>query len=165
MARADISIYSTGGLSDVPSEEWQTEAAAGDILAGEPVKLKSAGSPYVIRLVDADLTPGTDTLFIGIAANDATHTAAADGKVKVYMWNPTITYEAKAKTAASVDTQSEIDALCGDRKIFDLTGTTFTVDDGAADSANNCLLIVGGDPNKKTLRFRIRPWANVVDGA
>lgn len=165
MAKGDIQIVDTGGLNCVPTVKWQTEAGATDIKAGEFVKLKSAGSPYVIPWADADITPGTDTIFVGLAASDSTHTASADGSINVYIPYPWLTYEAKAKTAASVDTQSEIDALCGDRKIIDLTSSTYTVDEAAADSANNALLIVGGDPLRRTLRFMVRPWANVVDGA
>lgn len=165
MAKNDIRIRNTGGLADVPTETWQTEANATAILAGEPVKLKAAGSPYVIPLADADMTAGTDTLFIGIAASDSTQTASADGKVQVYVYSPTVTYEIKAKSAAAADTQSEIDALCGDRKNIDLTSSSYTIDTTDADSANNCMVIVGGDPSRSVLYFRIRPWVNVVDGA
>jgi hypothetical protein len=165
MAKNDIKIYDTGGLNSVPVYKFQTEAAATAIYAGEPVKLKAAGSPYVIPWSDGDITPGTDTNFIGLAASDSTQTASADGYVMVYPMLPNMVFEAKAKTAANVDTQSEIDALCGDRKIIDLTSSTYTVDDGAADAAANALFIVGGDPVKKTLRFMVRPYVNVVDNA
>lgn len=165
MAKNDIRIYSTGGLPAVPTVRWQTEAAATAILAGEPVKLKAAGSPYVIPLADADLTLGTDVQFIGIAKSDSTQTAGADGFVDVYYPMPGIVYEAKAKTAASVNTQSEIDALCGDRKIFDLTSSTYTVDEAAADNVANAVLIVGGNPDQQTLRFMIERGTNAVAGA
>lgn len=165
MAKNDVRIRDTGGLNVVPTETWQTEAATTAILTGEPVKLKSAGSPYVIPLADADVTPGTDTLFIGIAASDSTQTSTADGVVQVYMWSPTVTYEAKAKSAAAADTQTEINALCGDRKNFDLTSSSYTIDSADADAVGNALLIVGGDPARSVLYFRIRPWVNTVDGA
>lgn len=165
MAKGDIKIVDQGGLNTVPTVRWQTEAAATAIYAGEPTKLKAAGSPYVIPWADADITPGTDTIFTGIAASDSTQTASADGYIDVYMPIPFLVYEAKAKTAASVDTQSEINALCGDRKIIDLTSTVYTVDEAAADAAGNAMLIVGGDPVRKTLKFMIRPYANVVDAA
>ena len=164
MAKGNISIVGTGAGA-VPTYKWQTEAAATAILAGEPVKLKAAGSPYVIPCADADLTLGTDVEFIGIAASDSTHTASADGSVLVYMPLPGVVYEAKAKTAASVDTQSEINALCGDRKIFDLTAGVYTVDEAAADNVANALLIIGGDPTKKTLKFIIDRGTNAVAGA
>src|SRR5688572_2843454 len=103
MAKNDIKVVSTG----VPTYTWQTEAAATAIYAGEPVKIKAAGSPYAIPLADADLTLGTDVEFLGIAKTDGTHTASADGTVEVYMPNPGVLYEAKAKTASTVDTQAE----------------------------------------------------------
>jgi hypothetical protein len=165
MAKGNVWIRSTGGLNAVPVMKYQTEANAAAINAGELCKIKTAGSPYVIALVDGDLTVGTDSQFVGLAASDATHTASADGSVLVYMASPSIVYEAKAKTAASVDTQTEIDALVGDRKIIDVTSTVHTVDEAAADSVANALTIVGGNPVTKTLYFTVKPFANAVDGA
>lgn len=164
MARGNISVVSSGAGA-APTYKWQTEAAATAIYAGEPVKLKAAGSPYVIPCADADLTLGTDVEFIGIAASDSTQTSALDGSINVYIPLPGMIYEAKAKTAASVDTQAEIDALCGDRKIFDLTTGVYTVDEAAADAVGNALLIIGGDPSKKTLKFIIDRGTNAVAGA
>lgn len=161
MATGDIKILRTAG-GNVPTYRWQTEAAATDIKAGEPVKLKAAGSPYVIPLADADLTIGTDTAMVGIAASDSTHTASADGHIDVYIPLPGIVYEVKAKTSTSADTQAEIDALVGDRKVIDLTGTTYTMDEAAADGAANAFYIVGGDPDRATLEFIIRTDATVL---
>lgn len=157
----DITIARTAG-GNVPTYRWQTEAAATDITAGQPVKLKAAGSPYVIPLADADLTIGTDTAMVGIAAGDSTHTATADGYIDVYVPLPGVVYEVKAKTATSVDTQAEIDALVGDRKVIDLTSGTYTMDEAAADGANNAFYIVGGDPDRQTLEFIIRADATVL---
>lgn len=161
MAQNDITIVRTAG-GNVPTYRWQTDAGDTAIKAGEPVKLKAAGSPYVIPLADADSTIGTDTSMVGIAASDSTHTASADGFVDVYVPLPGLVYEAKAKTAASVDTEAEILALCGDRKIFDLTGTTYTVDEAAADAAANSIVIVGGNAEKRTLHFIIRANATIL---
>lgn len=165
MSKGDISIVDRGGLNTVPTYRWQTEAASTAINAGEPCKIKSAGSPYAILCVDADITLGTDTQFLGIAASTSTHTASADGVVDLYIPYPWLVYEAKAKTAASVDTQAEIDALCGDRKIFDVTSSVWTVDEAAADAVGNMLLVIGGDPVKKTLRFMLQVTQNAVNGA
>lgn len=165
MARHDVKIREAGGLNSVTTVRYQTEAASTAIYAGEPVKLKAAGSPYMTVMVDADFTLGTDIGPIGIAASDGTHTASADGYVDVYVLHSGIVYEAKAKTAANVATTALINAMCGDRKIFDLTSGSFTVDDGAADAVGNPLLIVGGDPTRRVLYFQIRPFVNAVDGA
>ncbi len=152
MARGDISIIKGAG----PAVEFQTEAASTAFFAGEPVKLKAAGSPYAIVCVDGDLTIGTDTVFLGIAASDSTHTASADGVVRVYMVTPTTILRAKAKTYSTVDTQSEINALCGDRVVLDLTSSTWTIDAGAGDGANNAFYILGGDPIRGTIDFNCR---------
>src|SRR6056297_2748248 len=110
----DIKIVRTAG-GNVPTYRWQTDAGDSDIKAGDPVKLKSAGSPYVIGLATGDLTIGTDTAMVGVAASDSTHTASADGVIDVYVPLPGLVYEAKATTGTNVDTQAEINALCGDR--------------------------------------------------
>ena len=157
----DIKILRTAG-GDVPTYRWQTDAGDSAIEAGDPVKLKAAGSPYVIGLADGDTTIGTDTSIVGVAASDSTHTASADGYVDVYMPLPGVVYEAKAKAAAGVDTQAEIDALCGDRKVIDLTDGVYTVDGAAADAAANGIVIVGGDPEKKTLHFLIRANGTIL---
>lgn len=152
MARGDISVIKDCG----PAVEWQTEAASTAILAGEPVKLKSAGSPYGILCADADLTIGTDTVFLGIAASDSTHTASADGIVRVYMIKPSSILRAKAKTYSTVDTQAEINALCGDRVVLDYTSSTWTLDAASGDNSANAFYILGGDPVRGTIDFSCR---------
>lgn len=161
MSRSDIKIVRTAG-GNVPTYKWQTEAGATDILAGEPVKLKAAGSPYVIPLADGDNTIGTDTSIVGIAASDSDHTASADGSIMVYVPLPGVVYEAKAKTSTTADTQAEIDAMVGDRKVFDLTSGVYTVDAAAADAAANGIIIVGGDPERATLEFIIRANGTIL---
>lgn len=161
MATNDITIARTAG-GNVPTYRWQTEAGATDINAGEPVKLKAAGSPYVIPLADGDLTIGTDTAMVGVAASDSTHTASADGYIDVYVPLPGVVYACAATTAANVDTQSEIDALVGDRVTLDLNSSTYTVDEDATDDANNAFYIVGGDPDTQVLEFIIRADATVL---
>lgn len=157
----DIKIVRTAG-GNVPTYRWQTDAGDTAIEAGDPVKLKAAGSPYVIGLADGDNTIGTDTSIVGIAASDSTHTASADGVVDVYIPLPGIVYEAKAKTSTTADTQAEIDALCGDRKVLDLTDGTYTVDAAAADAAANGIIVVGGDPERATLEFIIRANGTIL---
>lgn len=159
MAKGNIRIADAGGHCNNPTWEWQTEAGATAIYVGEPVKLKAAGSPYVIPLADAEPVIGTTTQVIGIAASDSTHTASADGKIKVYIPLPGMVYAAKAKTAASFDTQSEINALVGDRVLVDLTSSTYTIDQSAGDSATSGIQIIGGLVDTKEVLFTIRPAA------
>jgi len=158
---ADVKIVRTAG-GNVPTYRWQTDAGDTAIEAGDPVKLKAAGSPYVIGLATGDHTIGTDTSIIGIAASDSTHTASADGVVDVYVPLPGIVYEMKAHTAANVDTEAEILALVGDRKVMDLTDGTYTMDENAADAAASAFIIVGGDAERQTLEFIIRANATIL---
>lgn len=162
MAVNDVRIHDTAGHDVVPTWNWQTEAAATAILAGEPVKLKSAGSPYVIPLADAEPVIGTTTAVIGIAKSTGTHTASADGSVDVYMPLAGVIYKAKAKTAASFDTQSEINALCGDNVLFDLTSSSYTIDQSAGNGATSGVMIIGGNPTTKEVYFVIR--AGAIEG-
>lgn len=159
MATGDVRIYDTGGHSNVPTWRWQTEAASDAIYAGDPVKLKAAGSPYVIPLATGEPVIGTTTQVIGIAAMAGTHTSAADGYVDVYRCMPGVVYACKATTSTNFDTQSEINALCGDRVAFDLTSTTFTVDENEGDDGTLGLQIIGGDPDTATVYFTLRPAA------
>lgn len=156
MAKGDIRIHRGSPAVRV----WQTEANATDILAGEPVKLKSAGSPYVIPLADNEPVIGTTTQMIGIAQSNSTHTAAADGEISVYMLDEgDIELAAKATTAANFDTQSEIDALVGDRVVFDLISSVYTVDENATDGATKGVQIIGGNPDTAEVYFKVRPAA------
>jgi len=162
MAKGDIKIVDAGGHNVVPTWNWQTEAAATAIKAGEPVKLKAAGSPYVIPLADDDLTIGTDTAMVGVAASDGTHTASADGSIEVYLPLAGVVYEMKATTAANVDTEAEINALRGDRVTMDLIAGVYTLDENVGDGVNNAFYIVGGDASNRTLRFSIRVDATAL---
>jgi len=156
MAKGDVKIKDPMGRP-LPVWTWQTEAAATDILAGEPVKLKAAGSPYVIPLATGEPVIGTTTQMIGIAASDSTHTASADGNVEVYVPLSGVVYSAKATTPANIDTQAELNALVGDRVTFDLTSSVYTVDEDEGDDAPHGLQIVGGSAATLDLYFAIRP--------
>jgi len=162
MAKADIEIVDGGGHHVVPTESWQTEAGATDILVGEPVKLKAAGSPYVIPLADADLTIGTDTAMIGIAQSASTHTAAADGSISIFIPLPGVKYRMKATTAANVDTETKVKALEGDRVVMNLTTGTYTLDENAGDAATSAFYICGGNYEHGTLDFTIRADATYL---
>lgn len=157
MARNDV--WSKDSNLDLSTYTYQTEAAATDILSGEPVKLKSDGSPYVIPLADNEPVIGTTTQVIGIAASDSTHTASADGTISVYIPQPGQVWACAATTFANVDTQAEIDALVNDRVLFDFGSSTYTLDENAGDTATSGLQIVGGDPLNGVIYFRIRPAA------
>mgnify|MGYP007077389874 CR=1 FL=1 len=140
-----------------------TEAAATDILAGEPVKMKADGSPYAIPLATGDPEIGTDQM-LGIAITASDHTATADGEVSVFVPGPNSVLECKATTVANVDTQAEIDALVNDCVTMDLTGSVYTIDEDEGNDDNvHGLRIVGGDPNRQVLYFVVKPKAMSID--
>jgi len=157
MAANDVRIKDS--YVPVPTREFQVAASATLIYPGEPVKLSAAGAVDVIKLADNEPVIGTTTQVIGIAATTSTNTAAAAGKVKVYIPIPGVIYECAATTKANIDTQAELDALANDCVLFDLTSTTFTVDENAGHASTSGIQIVGGDPAKGVIYFTIRPAA------
>ena len=159
MSRADIGIKESGGRNSVPTDRWVV--ASGQTLlikAGEPAKQNVKSDEKVILLEDADLTIATDQPMTGVAAADSTETASASGYSDQYVPLPDVKWEIKAKTAATADTQSEIDALLGELTLIDLTTLVFTID-VTGTAATAAFLIVGGDANRSTVHFRIRPDA------
>lgn len=162
MATASITIKDRGGHNVVPTWTFQTEAAATAIAAGEFVKWKSNGSPYVIPLADADGVIGTMVGIVGLAASAGTHTASADGKIDVYLPLPGVIYEIKAKTSTLADTQAEIDALVGDRVIIDVTGSVWTLDSAAGEAQASPFVIVGGDPERASFYVALRSGATFL---
>ena len=163
MAFNDVKVVTPAGISALPTVRWQTEAAATAILAGEPVKLKVAGSPYVIPLADAEPVVGTTTAVVGVTQCASTQTSALDGYVDVYVPLPGVQYAARAKTTSTFDTLAEINALRGDRVVFDLTSGVFTVDVAAGDGSNNGLMIINGVASSATCYFTIRDSATYLN--
>lgn len=163
MSLNDIRLQDTGGLSVVPSREYQVAASATTIKAGEPVSLETAdGTATVIALADGGPTVSSAVTsglkIIGIAATTSTNTASAAGKVQVSLAMPGIVvWKAKAKTASTADTQSEIDAKANDCIVLDATAGVYTVDFAAAHAATNGIEVVGGDPATTEIYFTFRP--------
>lgn len=145
----------------VGSRQYQVASgAATSIKAGEPV-VRTLGSQYVVLAADGIPVVGTDYM-VGIAASDSTDTVAAAGTVQVTPLVPGQVYLCAPKTAASWDTQSEYNALVGDRVVFDLTSSVFTVD--ATDNANNGLVVEDLDISKTPgkVAFSIRAGASYL---
>lgn len=129
---------------------------AGSINNGEPTKsVDAAGAnPYlgtVAIMVDGD--GSTSQRFTGIAKSVSTDTVAAAGNVYTFLPLPAIVYSAKAKTASLANTQALVDALKGKRVVFDLTGTSWTVDTAATDAVANCVVIIDGDYQTQEIYF------------
>ena len=162
MSRNDITIKESGGRNFVPIDRWVTASGQVALIdAGEPAKTNDDEGEAIL-LEDADLTLGTDKLMTGIGANDSTDTVAASGYSDQYVPLPDIKCEIKAMTSTTADLQSEIDALLGHMVVIDFTTPVFTMDAGASTSASNAFVIVGGDPNRATIHFRIRGDASLL---
>lgn len=132
---------------------WQSvrtvaSGAAATVARGTPTK---ESSHAVAIMADGEGT--TSERFSGIAKSTSTDTAAAAGTVQVWFPFPGIIYSGKPKTAGLVNTQAKIDALMGDRVVFDLTSTDWTVDVAAGDAIGNAVVIVGGQPEEDAVYF------------
>ena len=159
MSASDITILSSNGVQNVPTSTRQTEGGATDINFGEPVKLKAAGSPFVIPLATTEPIVGTTTAVVGIASSDSSHTASADGTIDVFVPQPGIVYLCDATTPANIDTQAKYDDLVGDRVVFTLAVGVFTVDENAGDGVTKGLYIenlnINDHPGKVAFSLRI----------
>lgn len=141
MSAGNVTILVGANASTAPMVPYQTEAAATAILFGEPVKLKVAGSPYVIPLADAEPVVGTTTAVVGIAATNSTQTSTADGFVFVFEALPGAVWLCAAKLATAIDTQAEYNALVNNPVLFDLTSTVYTVDTAVTASTSGLVIV------------------------
>lgn len=149
------------------SKTWVVASGGvGTIAMGTPTQPidAAAASPYLgtaIPMVDGD--GNTTERFAGIAKSDSSDTASAAGSVEIWIPLPGLMYSGKAKTASTADTQAEVDALTGKRVVFDLTGTTWSVDAAAADAVANCVVIFGGDYRTQELNFYYSTKGTILD--
>ena len=154
MAKLDVTVvknpYNCQPTMTCKVDDY-TSASSTQILIGEPVKLNGEGANTVIKLATGDPEYGTDIVF-GIAASDDTATSAADGEVEVLLPLPGIIYRCKAHTPANLAEGVRYDCVT-----FDLTGTTYTVnEDEGTDEDVHGLRIVDFDATNGTVDFEIR---------
>ena len=154
MAKLDVKIVDAP-YNVVPTivckvDDYTTSSST-QILVGEPVKLSAAGGNVVVKLAAGEPKIGTDIVF-GIAASDDTATTTADGEVEVYAPLPGIIYRCKATTPTNL-----AEGIRYDTVTFDLTGTTYTVDeDEGTDEKVHGLRIVDFDATNGTVDFEIK---------
>jgi hypothetical protein len=158
MAKNDVKIVDTGGYSNVPTRTFlvddRTTSSDTQIFAGEPVKLSTN---FAAHLATGDPEIGTDVV-IGIAASDSTETSTADGTVEVYMPLPGVVYRCKAHTSTNLAVGIVLDTVT-----FDLTGTTYTVnEDEGTDENVHGLRILGYDATAGTVDFTINPRCTIL---
>lgn len=151
MAAHDLRVV---GSSKV--KRYKVAAAATAIKVGEPVLVYGAltsgasASNTAVVLTDGKPVIGTDT-FGGIAASAGTHTASVAGTVDVAVPIPFFTeIWGKAKTTANIDTAAELLGILGDAVLFDLTSSTYTIDETAAANTSG-LRVEDGDTSRGEL--------------
>lgn len=164
MALGDIKILNDGAFGTIGSTKHKVAAgAAASIKAGELV-LKSLGSAYVVAWdATASTKPVVATDYVaGLAMSTSTDTASADGYVEILPLVPGQIFLANPKVAATWDTQSEYDALVGDRVLLDTVSGTQTI--LASDSATSGLVIMPLDITKYPgkVAFAIRAGASYL---
>ena len=154
------------GLSQTWEATWVVASGAvATIGSGSPTKCTTADGSIVgaiVPMVDGDGSV-TAMRFTGIAKTISTDTAAAAGTVDTWYPVPGLIYRAGCKTSTTMNTQAKINALMGARVVFDLTGTTWTVDAAATDALVNCVCIVGGQPLTNECLFVYAPKGTICD--
>ena len=167
MAKNDVKIVDKGGYLNIPTRNFpvqdRTSSSETAFYAGDALKILDGQSGnYVGRLATGDPAIGTD-IVVGIAASNSTETSTADGTVNVYMPLPGVVYRCNAHTVGNIDTTAELLALNFDCVTFDLTSTTFTVneDEGSDENAHG-LRIVGGNITAGTIDFTINPRCTIL---
>lgn len=144
MAKNDVRIAYTP-YSSLPTYTFlvddRTTTSDTVIYPGDPVKIGAGeGGNYAGHLATGDPEYGTD-IVIGIAASESTETTTANGTVEVYLPLQGMIYKAKATTSANLAEGVILDCVT-----FDLTGTTYTVDeDEGSDENIHGLRIMGYD--------------------
>jgi len=154
-------------IDDAFSVTWIVDAGTtSQAKAGEPVKMDDAAGSATGEV--SILAPGEGTTaqrHAGICKNDSTETASAAGTVTTYLPLPGIIYSGKATTASNANTAALINAMIGKRVTFDLTSTTWSIDEDDTDAVANVVVILGGDPNTSTLFWSYRPSGTFLDFA
>lgn len=158
MARNDFRLV-TPIPADFTLPAVVSAGAASTIKGGEPTKQTTVGAVVIMATNNGT----TSEKFSGIAKDDSSDTAAADGSVILWLPLPGILYSGKATSAAAVDTQAEIDALMGKRVQFDLTSSSWTVRTSQANATTNGVVIWGGNVAARRVHFFVSPQCTILD--
>ena len=154
MASNDLKIVKHGG----DTVKFRTDAASTAILFGEPTMIGGGGDNYAIALTNGKPVIATDE-FLGIAQSVGTHTSTLDGTVliEVPQTNKSV-IRGKATDTTNINTDAKLLALLNDNVAFDLTGTTYTIDEDS-DGNTQGLRIRDGDIVKGTLDVVVKEHA------
>lgn len=163
MSKGDVYIVSgaVGTVLPFRVDDRTTSTQTETIKAGEPVQLDNEN--YVEIVADAGPVQTGANQLVGLAHNESSETASAEGTVDVEVVVPYVTIlRAKAHTAANIDTDAELKAILNDSVTFSNSSNVITVNEDEGDDPNvHGLLIIGGDIDKGTLDFVVKPLATV----
>lgn len=168
MAQGDITLSENRGTNGGRGSRLYSVAAGTPIYAGEPVQ-QLLGGNVVFPAITSTPVVGT-TYFVGIAQTNSTNTTSAAGTVDIIPVDANDTWLISPAVAATWDTQSEYDALVGDRVLLQnsvsvtATPTSGTYTILATDSANNGCVVQSLDvfKNPGKVAFAIRNGANYL---
>jgi hypothetical protein len=123
MALGDIVLHKEGAFGSIGSRKYVVASgAAATINAGELVLKALGGAAVTVWTASNNAKPVAGTDFIGgLSASTSTDTATANGTVELIPLVQGQVFLGNPNTAASWDTQSEYDALVGDRVLLDTT--------------------------------------------
>lgn len=160
MAKGDISI-TEGQMSSfttvAPVRNRTSSSASATIKAGEPVNVGIQLDNWAKILATGEPNATTTNRFLGIAEKESTETSTVDGYCNVTMVVPVITVlEAKATTVTNMDTSTEFYGIVWDAVAFDLTGSTFTIDENEGDDANDHGLLIIPIPEDELAKGRLQ---------
>lgn len=165
MAFNDVTIVKpAGGTYRVYDVYDRTNSGDTVIYPGDPVKVTDTN--YVGHLATGDPEIGTDRM-VGIAVTTSTETASADGKVTVFIPAPgQSVMRCKVTTTTNADSTAEILGLIHDAITFDLSSTTYTIDENeGTDEDVHGLVVVDGDATNNTLDFVVQDRAMLAGGS
>lgn len=161
MAKGDMSTVGIDG----GNQPRRVAASATRYYTGEPmnwfpaISSGAAAVNTIVVLTDTKPRVATDQ-FQGLAAKDAVVNSSGTvvaHKAYVTVPIPLVTrIRARAKTAANVDTDTELLGVMGDALDMDLTAAVYTWDDVAASNAS-AFQCVDGNPAKSTLDCLVDP--------
>lgn len=159
MALNDVRIVSGGGAIQQYNVEDTTTSSDTQILPGDPVKKGGTGNNFVTHVATGE--PVITAPMMGVATSYSTETTSADGTVYVQEVIPGKTIlEAKATTPGNL-----ADGILNDAVAFDLTSTTYTVDENEGDDPDvHGLIIKSYDSDKGTIRFQVKSFATEQGG-
>ena len=150
--RKDIELLS--GKTGTGTKTVNVAASATLIYPGD---LVACGVGVNVGSLMATNKPVVATDFLlGVATTTSTNTAAAAGTVQVRAVDSSDVWLTTPNVAASFDTQAEYDALVGDRVLFDLTSSKYTIlaTDGATYGCVIQPLDISIYPGKVAFSFR-----------